>query len=578
MPKPNTPAPGRADIEELIALHGAGRLRDVERKARKLAKRHPDMPVIFELLGSALAGQGKTGDAVACFQRIAKLAPGNPDAHYNLALALQQTGRFEAAVASYRKSLELRPDNAVAHGNLGTALMGLDKPQEALAQYKEALAADPGATGAHFGMGLAFRRLVRLDEAITSFRAAAAEPGNADAHCHLGELYELTNRIDLAEEHTDQCLRLDPGNARAILVKATVLRRRGRPEEAIAMLEPLVSGPLPFPLDVRAHNELGHAYDRLHETDMAYTHFLKANEAHAASAAAAPIDKNVFLRDVRRIRETLTEAWLESWPLTGEGELSGNPAFVVGFPRSGTTLLDQILDAHPNIQVMEEPTIFMDLLREITPDVSRYPAVLAELDSAKLDALRASYFREAEKYATPKEGALLIEKNPLNICHLPFIVRLFPQARIVHCLRHPCDVVLSSFMQFFDLSPAMANFLTLEDTVRSYAQVMGLWRQCEELVPMNVHTLRYEALVADFAGEISDLLEFLGLDWDDAVRDFARHAKGRQLRTASYQAVTEGLNTRSQDRWKRYGDKLAPFMDELRPFIEAFGYSESAGK
>ena len=172
---------------------------------------------------------------------------------------------------------------------------------------------------------------------------------------------------------------------------------------------------------------------------------------------------------------------------------------------------------------------------------------------------------------------VFVDKLPLNIEYLPLIHRLFPEAHIIFSCRHPCDVVLSNFMQYYRLNDAMANFFTIEDSARLYGQVMGLWLRCTELLPLNFHTLRYESLVSDFDAEVRDLFAFLEIDWDDAVLDFHHHAVNRNIiSTPSYEQVTQPIHTRATQRWHGYRPQLEPILAELGPFIEKFGYATEA--
>jgi hypothetical protein len=248
--------------------------------------------------------------------------------------------------------------------------------------------------------------------------------------------------------------------------------------------------------------------------------------------------------------------------------------FLVGFPRSGTTLLDQILDGHPRLQVMEEKPALFDIRSTIDTMPGGYPSALASLKETDIQNLRDRYLRNVERHIDRRPGTILVDKLPLNICSIPLIVRLFPNSRIILALRHPCDVVLSNFMQDYKLNDAMANFLTIDSAARFYKRVMGFWLQCVELFPLSVHTIKYEDLVHDFEGEIRNLLRFLDVDWNDAMLDYRRHAQHRRkIVTPSYAQVTEPIYERAKFRWMHYEDYLKPVLKDLQPFIKAFRYA-----
>ena len=310
----------------------------------------------------------------------------------------------------------------------------------------------------------------------------------------------------------------------------------------------------------------------------AYHHFSTANDLQARSETAAAFSKDTFLAGIRRTGEILDADWVETWTTAEDGQGHETPSFLVGFPRSGTTLLDQILDSHPSIQVMEERDALYETAAAIERELGDYPACVATLDTTAMNKFREVYFRAVERYVDREPGTLLVDKYPFNICHMPLIARLFPKAKIILAMRHPCDVVLSNFMQNYVVNIAMANFFTVPDTAHCYGQVMGLWQKSVSLLPLDYHTVRYEALIDGLESEARRLFEFLDAEWDNAVLDYAAHAKQRGLiNTPSYQSVTEPVYGRAMNRWKRYEQELAPVLDELAPFIEAFGYDDRQG-
>ena len=250
---------------------------------------------------------------------------------------------------------------------------------------------------------------------------------------------------------------------------------------------------------------------------------------------------------------------------------------MVGFLRSGTTLLDQILDSHPRVQVMEERLALEAVEQAIQAGPAGYPGALPGLTDNDLEKLRKLYFTEVDKQFSRSPGQLFVDKRPLNTAHLPLIQRLFPAARIIFACRHPCDVVLSNFMQYYNLTDAMANFFSLGDTVHLYQQLMTLWFDCSELLDLNFHTVRYESLVSDTEAELQKLFAFLEIDWDESVLDFHQRAAEKDIiNTPSYEQVTRPIYAEARYRWHRYRQQLEPFLEELEPFSRKLGYPEGA--
>lgn len=273
----------------------------------------------------------------------------------------------------------------------------------------------------------------------------------------------------------------------------------------------------------------------------------------------------------------LTPEWVASWespaPVSGDA-----PVFLVGFPRSGTTLLDQILDSHPGIQVAEEKPMMEQLKRAVADRTGSYPDGLAQLSGEDIAALQSLYWSHAAEFVTRDPDAVFVDKLPLNIEKTVLIHRVFPNAKFILMLRHPADCVFSCFMQSFRPNIAMNNFHTVEGAARIYDMVFGLWQKANEHLDLDVHTLRYEDLVSDLESTVAQLLTFLGLPWDEGVLDYAENARRRgRINTPSYNQVTEPIHTRARGRWVRYQDLIAGPLETLRPWIRAYGYDGPDG-
>jgi hypothetical protein len=201
-----------------------------------------------------------------------------------------------------------------------------------------------------------------------------------------------------------------------------------------------------------------------------------------------------------------------------------------------------------------------------------YPDSLANLTAEDADRLRRAYFAEVDRFMGGPPPGILVDKMPLNTIEVGLIHRLFPKAKILLALRHPCDVVLSGFMQAFKPNAAMVHFGGLADTAKFYASVMSLWHRYAEVLPLDVLTTRYEDLVADFEAETRRILTFLGLPWEDSVLSYAERAKSRPIATPSYHQVVQPIYAQSVGRWHNYREQMAEVLPVLRPFVEAFGY------
>jgi len=591
-----------------VVLKSCGKLEEATTCYSAALKLAPNDAGTLNNLANALRDQGRLAEATEYFSRSLEINPGDALAHYNLALALEDLGQIEDALVSYRHALaidphnedtlnnlgllylkqknpvqalayfnhvrDLKPHSADIHNNIGNAYHQAGEPDKAITAYHRALEVNPTHVDAHFNLGLILQEKGDLDEAIAYYRQAlAGNPHLADAHTGLAEIYEKRHQIEKLKEHIDTAIRLDPLNPSATRLSAVLLRREGKHDEALAKLARI---PLPTDHDCTTesiHFELGRLYDLGRQSDLAIHHFAEGNRLQMLSAEGTRADKNRYLGEIRRLHEYYTQSYAGPWPATPQDLPAQTPSFIIGFPRSGTTLMDQILDSHPQLQVLEEKPALESIQRAIAEMPGAYPGALAALDDDTICRLRSQYFDVVEKYLPRNPGTLLVDKFPLQISHVGLIHRIFPGARLILALRHPCDVCLSCFMQSFVPNDAMANFSTLADTAVLYDEVMRLWQRSCEIFPLTVQALKYETLVENFRAEVAALLQFLGVEWDEAVMNYAEHAKTRKsINTPSYNQVTEPVYQRAKYRWKRYEPYLAPVMPRLRPHLEYFGY------
>jgi tetratricopeptide (TPR) repeat protein len=457
----------------------------------------------------------------------------------------------------------LRYDYAAAERSLEKAVRIAPRKAEALAEA--------GRRCQEFGY---------YEMAARYFERAAGEKGvSAEVFVTLAELYERGHRTAEAITLVDRALALQADDPAALLAHARLRRLAGEVEEAEKLTRALLDKPSCDPQTrVRAWYELGGILDRQGRFDEAMSAFLEAKALQRPAAAqAAAILQGVQAR-VRELEQTISSSVLERW--TGRGAELGPTrrlAVLCGHPRSGTTLLEQVLDAHPEIVSAEETHILHD---EAYLPLSRgFPetaSVLQVLDAAAPSQLRQSredYFRFMELFLhRPIERRLLIDKNPALNVLIPALIRIFPEAKFLFALRDPRDVCLSCFMQHLRLNPVTSAYLTLEGTVQQYASVMGLWRVLLPRMKSAFLEVRYEEMVTDLEIVARRTLEFLQVDWDESVLRFYEHARTKPLRSPTYADVTKPVYRGAVGRWRNYEKHLEPYLRGLEPFVEAFGY------
>lgn len=530
--------------------------------------RSPDDFECLNNIGNAKAGLGDHAGAVESLQRAVKIDPRAAPTRLNLASALIALERFDEAEELLSRTTSEFPGDPHPPYQLYVLYKSQQKQKEALAALEESVKRAPDAASNQLKLAIEYgveRRTLDAERAYR--RTIELNPVESDAFMGLAIQYEHTNReaefaplIDLARKN-------GLADGAIAFIEALELRRLGKFEDGLTRLQAVPSDLEP----IRTVHIKATLLERLKRTDEAFAAFSQANGLMEASPTG-PVERGATLRsNLKKELDLLTPEWRGSWsPVKIDDEFE-DPVFLVGFPRSGTTLLDTILMGHPGTIVMEEQPPL-----NIVEDAIGGLAALPDLDSAAVASARKRYFEEAEKIQQIDAGKTLIDKSPLFLYRVPLIKRLFPRARIILSLRHPCDAVLSCYMSNFRLNSAMSNFLRLEDAAAFYDVCFTHWSRSCELFPLSVHKIVYEKLVEDVAAEVGPLLDWLGLERNTDMLDHQKTAKSRGLiTTASYSQVTEPIYKRASGRWERYRDHLVPALDILAPWAIEFGYGGS---
>ena len=535
----------------------------------------PDHADANHLLGVLFSQVGSHAQAVELISRAIAMAPDQATYHSNLGTALQELGRLEEAAASQRRALAINPDSHAAHNNLGRALKGMGKHEAAVASYRRALDGKPDSAETHNNLGNVLDELGRLDEAVASYRKAREiRPDYVEAHYNLAEVLEKAKRTEALREAVAVAKQDCPGHPRLTLGEAWLLRRDGDCAAARAVLEAAGEAVADAGfLSKRAHL-LGELNDRLGDTEAAYRCFAEGNRRLTDTAPARLAAARGCSARVDTLTERFSSDWVAGWR-NPEGTDGPCPmVFLVGFPRSGTTLLESILRSHDAVDVVEEIPAVLAVREALERLPGGYPDGLAALGPAELEALRKTYFAELDKHLEPAgRAAVVVDKLPMNMVEAGLVHRIFPQTRFLFVQRHSCDCVLSCFMQNFTMNEAMVNFLDLAGAARLYDKVMTLWRTYQEVLPLAVHTVRYESLIEADRETLAPMFDFLGLAWDDGVWNYAETASHRgKIATPSHYQVTQPLYTTARGRWERYSAQMQPVLPILLPWAGRLGY------
>ena len=534
----------------------------------------PEDPEGMHLNGLIAQRQGRLIAAHDYVEQALEIEPYQPGFQLTLANILRQQGARERALELLNKVIREHPKFAGAYSQRGALSIELGDEVGAEADFQQAMVLAPEDVTAYGYMRLLKVQQGKYDHVVKVCEFALKQFPDAPAFVHgLADAYERLSRLDDALEWAERALKLTPKSIYLTVLWARIKRRMGDFQSGQDRLTRLSLKNARLQEERLVHAELGQTFDRLDDADGAFNHFSAQNSVSEQIAQKRSIDKARYLKQVRDLSAACTEDNFNQWNVLSEpAPLPSRPIFLVGFPRSGTTLLDQVLDSHRDIHVIEERPVLLPLRDAIGETDAGYPAGLGALDEAKRDELRALYWQGLVD-AGAEEGKLIINKLPLNLIHGALIHRVFPEAQFIFALRHPCDVVLSCFMQDFELNASMANFLTLPDAAGLYEEVMSLWQKYRAQLPLQVTEIRYEALVSDLESAVRPVLAALGLTWDEAMRDHVAHAKSRgSLRTPSYAQVTQPIYGRATDRWRRYETYINRVKPRLQPYIDLYGY------
>ncbi|MER9584056.1 sulfotransferase [Mesorhizobium sp. M0276] len=543
-------------VQQALQLHQAGRRQEAEAIYRQVLAQKANHAAAAHFLGLLLHQTGRSAEGLDLIEQSVRLQPGNPDFQNNLGTVLRDLGRVAAAVDCFRKAVALRPDQLAARDNLGSSLKQLGQFEGAEEIYRGTVGRNPFHVRARIGLAETLQEAGRLDEALAVFREALAiRPKDGDLLHGLGVGLMEKGKLDEAAELFRQALAVDPGMARAWLMLTQVKRQKERDSELTCMEAQHAKAPQDSLARMQLSFGLGKANDDLKDYGRAFDYFAEGN---AIRRKGIDYDAAKTRAEFEAMKATFTAGFFEKHkPSTIEDD---TPIFVVGMPRSGTTLVEQIIASHPHVHGAGELSILKTAVGKQFPLTMKggFPAgiadmpdkAFAEAGEAYLDMLHARY--PGFKHVT--------DKMPGNFLLIGFLHLMLPKAKIVHCARDAAATCLSIYKVHFrsDSHRYGYDLGELADFHNLYTDIMAHWHT---VLPGVVHDVRYEDFVADQEGQTRALIAHLGLPWDDAALSF--HKTDRPVRTASAAQVRQPMYQGSVDLWKRYGDRLKPLLDKL---------------
>ena len=537
------------------ALQALGRHEAAIAQYEQALATDPDYLRARTALGMALQTVGRHDAAIAHYERALAADPGLADVHDRLGSALQLLGRHDAAIACHEKALALDPDNADAHNNLGLALYAAGRPVEAIGHYERALATRPGFASAHNNFGLALQALNRHDEAIAQYRqAVAAGPGQARRHGNLGVALQEIGRLDEACRAFEKAIALAPRSGRYYRHLADC-KRFTAGDPALSAMQDLAADRASLPEDDRRQLlfALARASADLSEHERSFGYLVEGN---ALKRQQIEYDEARVLGEFTRIRTVFSRELMAARGHVGHP--SAVPVFIVGMPRSGTTLIEQVLASHPQVFGAGELTDIGDAAARLNGAEGCFPEIVASLPDDLLRAFGARYADAARARAATAQR--VTDKMPLNFLYVGLIHLALPNARIIHARRDPLDTCVSCFETLFTGDHRVAY--ELGELGRYYRAYEGLMEHWTRVLPDGVLLeVRYEDVVADLERQARRIVAHCGLGWDDACLGF--HGSPRPVRTASAAQVRRPIYRSSVGRWRVYGELLNPLMEAL---------------
>lgn len=531
----------RSPFHEGLAAAERGDFARADAIARTLLARDPNDVHALQIVGFSAFRQGRTKEALEAFWSANRIEPGQPAILYWMGVLYKDRGDFEQAARALREATRLNPGYGEAWCHLGETL------------YYTA----------------------RKDEARSAFeRAVAAEPNSPVVLARAARFFEATHDLARARSHAEAAAKIDPKNEIAKIALFEVDLREKRFEDVIkGATEILERGSATRRNQARLHHIAASAHDRLGNYETAFSLYESANQLQAeldhdaARRTPSPLHIENLDRVIRFLSENNISHWAEEPPFDGAA-----PVFLVGFVRSGTTWLDQILSSHPRAVVMEEEDNFVDIWPHLATSEAGLNKLLT-LSRAEIASFRDIYWRRANQTLNASaRNRLVVDKVPLNTAQLALIHRLFPDAKILFAIRDPRDAVLSAFQQHFQINVGMLPFLDIVTAAQFYDRVMTIGSLVRRKARLDLSEVRYEALVADFESEIRKIISFLGLEWDDAVLDYRKTAAKRAIRTPSVRQVVEKPYATSIGKWRNYREGMASALPILAPWVQKFGY------
>ena len=569
-------SPPKELLDILLEYYQNGRFSDAEKLALEITQDFPKNQFAWKVLGAVFKLTGRKSESLEANQKAVTLSPQDAEARSNLGNALKELGRLDESLTSYNKAIELNPNFAQAHSNLGVTLKELGRLKESLASYNQAITLKPNYTEAHCNLGVTLQELGRLDEALDSLnKAIELKPDFAEAHYNLGNALKELGRLDESLTSYNQAITLKPNYAQAHYNLGVALKELGRMDLALASLNKAIALKPDYAeahrtltsiknFDVqdeqysemielylnediseeqRCHLNFGlaKACEDLGNFGQAFTHY---SEGNVLRKKLLNYDINSDIELFRKIKSSYPQI-VQNSPVSKKLSKSLIPIFIVGMPRSGTTLVEQIISSHSKVTGAGE-----------LPYVAQFGTVIAngfsQINYKILLDFRHNYLKKLNDMSN---GNLIVtDKMPQNFRYIGLLAAALPEAKIIHVKRNPAAVCWANYKQYFG-SDTMAYSYAIDDIINYHALYENLMDFWTNTLTDRIYQLNYEQLTVNQESETRQLIDYLGLDWDEKCLSPQNNVRG--VATASNVQIRKKVYKGSSQQWKKY----QPFLN-----------------
>ena len=499
--------------------------------------------------------------------------PNLPEVHNILGNMKLNAGNVQESIKYFNKAIQLKPNFSGAFCNLGLAYKKLKNEKIALENYFKALNLNPNNFKALFNLATFYKEKNDIENAEKFYlKSINIMPNLLEAHNNLFELYDSSNQTDKIKIFLNN-MKNNLGEIPLYYYYLGIYEfRKKNYQSSINILENLDLDKKDFNKSTIKSGILAKSYDSIKDYKKAFKYFSESNNIFK-SVYEKRIDPNNYINFInKRINFFSKQKKCQPIKFNNLDDIN-DPVFLVGFPRSGTTLLDTILRTHDLIDVLEELPLIDNFINILEKKNKNDLSELQNISEISFNSMRKTYFDERSKHIPNNNNKTLIDKLPLNIIHAAEILYFFPKAKFILALRNPYDVVLSCFMQQFGPNRATINFTSIKDTAKLYDLVMSLWFIYIEKFNITTHEIKYENIVKSFEPSIKKLLFFLNLEWSEELKNFNKTAIKRGIiNTPSSSQVNQPLYDKSIDRWRNYENEFVEVKNILDKWVKKFNY------